>query len=158
MSEQNENQSKSEQMKDKANAAYRKASEKADALYSKLPLVSFREELNRHLHYIEDNFVSCFNQRLGSVRSVFQVVELDMDSLRVESPADGYSGEQWKGKCRLHDSQTGGEYMENFSCMLEWDKSGDEKYNTRSYDRPVELVPLMLHAFGKNNYLSDPRY
>ena len=116
------------------------------------------EEINRHWHYIQDNFVNCFNQRLGSVRSVFQVVELDMDSLRLESPADGYSGEQWNGKCRLHDSQTGGEYMENFSCMLEWDKSGDEKYNKRSYDRPVELVPLMLHDFGQNNYLSDPRY
>ena len=116
------------------------------------------EELNRHWHYIQDNFVSCFNQRLGSVRSVFQVVELDVDSLYKESEADGYSGEQWNGKCRLHDSQTGGEYMENFSCMLEWDKSGDEKYNKRSYDRPVELVPLMLHDFGQNNYLSDPRH
>ena len=45
MSEQNENQSKSDQMKDKANAAYRKASEKADALYSKLPLDSINEKL-----------------------------------------------------------------------------------------------------------------
>ncbi|MBQ4480069.1 MAG: hypothetical protein II943_05475 [Victivallales bacterium] len=115
-------------------------------------------ELNRHWHYIQDNFVNCFNQRLGEIRSVFQVVELDVPSLRLESKADGYSGEVWRGQCRLFDTQTGAEFMENFSCMIEWDKNGDTKYDTRSYDRPIRLEWLWLHDVGQNNYLSDPRY
>ena len=114
------------------------------------------EERNRHLHYIQDNFVSCFNQRLGEIGSTLQVVSLE--SVTFSDASETGSGEVWKGSCKLRNTKTGAEFQENFACMLEWDKSGDKKYKSLSYDRPIRLEWLWLHDFGQNNYLSDPRY
>ncbi|MBR4673313.1 MAG: hypothetical protein IKP00_02520 [Victivallales bacterium] len=116
--------------------------------------LSMHEDKNLHLHYIQENFLSVFSQRLGEIRSVFKVVSLETVYLGAHSSDD--SDEVWRGKCKLHDTETGAEFLENYACSIDWDHSGDRKYYSNSFERPITLHWLWLHDIGKNNYLADP--
>ena len=113
-------------------------------------------ELNQHYRHIQENFVGVFNQRLGEIHSDFKVLSLEVLFKKID--ASWENDEIWGGKCKLQNTITGAEFSEVFACMISWDNSGDKKYETRSYDRPIKLDWYMLHDIGDGNYLNDPRY
>lgn len=114
-------------------------------------LAVFRERRIRY-NYIYNNMMESFNEQLVFAHSACRVVSVQ--SVDFCEPASAEKGEVWLGNCTVEDKNSYAVVRhEYFACELFWDKTGDAKYETNSYDRPIRLEGLWLHSPDYNNYL-----